>query len=357
RGCQLELWRDDGEDAAGEDQEERVLRLWLNSLAPGSLHVASLFDREVATGWPLLLALDAIQPGCVSWHNAFRPPFKEKLRKILSVQNCNLVIQLCTHRLAMPPLVNIGGLDLALGQRRATLSLVFQMMRHHTGMMLGLVAPLQQPSGGQQHPQQQQQPSCARGGCHSSPAHHSQHPHHPHHPRQHVEVEKAVLAWANAKLTEAAAAAYSATSSASPTAPSTAPSCFPPLASFSDPRLAAGAVLLRLLAAIRPRAVKPQFVLPGRTAEERESNAKYLLSCARKVGCVIFLVWEDVVAARPNLLLLLLASFMALDRKQQQQQGAEAAGDGAGAATGAASGAPSVSAAALAAPLAKGAGL
>ena len=36
-------------------QEERVLRLWLNSLDPGRLHVGSLFDREVATGWPLLL--------------------------------------------------------------------------------------------------------------------------------------------------------------------------------------------------------------------------------------------------------------------------------------------------------------
>lgn len=34
------------------------------------------------------------------------------------------------------------------------------------------------------------------------------------------------------------------------------------------------------------------------------------------MGCVIFLSWEDVLAARPNLLLLLLASFMALDRKK-----------------------------------------
>lgn len=40
---------------------------------------------------------------------------------------------------------------------------------------------------------------------------------------------------------------------------------------------------------------------------------RYLLSCARKAGCAILLGWEDVMAARPNLMLLLVASFMALD--------------------------------------------
>ena len=47
---------------------------------------------------------------------------------------------------------------------------------------------------------------------------------------------------------------------------------------------------------------------------------RYVLSVARKLGCVLFVGWEDIVAARPNLMLLLLASLMALDKKRQQQQ-------------------------------------
>ena len=42
---------------------------------------------------------------------AARPPAWQ-VAKILAVQNCNHVIEVCTHKLALP-LVNIGGLDLA----------------------------------------------------------------------------------------------------------------------------------------------------------------------------------------------------------------------------------------------------
>ncbi|GLI68000.1 hypothetical protein VaNZ11_012212 [Volvox africanus] len=350
------LWSGDGDDEEGTDQEERVLRLWLNSLDQ-SIHVTSLFEQEITTGWPLLIALEAIQPGCVPWSDAFRPPFKEKLRKILSVQNCNLVIDVCTRQLAMPPLVNIGGLDLALGQRRATLSLVFQMMRHHMGMLLGLAAPHPIPSprctsATAVATTAQQQPGCGLahnynlgygfsrsyslscGFSHDTAPQLAQHV--PYAPssqrgsRAHVEVEKAVLAWANAKLQEAALTAGAAAAAAASNDAAEVTSAavawpggvaapqlpFTPLASFSDKRLAAGRLLLQLLAAICPRSVNPKYVLPGRDDEERGSNARYLLSCARKLGCVIFLGWEDVVAARPNLLLLLLASFMALDRKR-----------------------------------------
>ncbi|GIM08524.1 hypothetical protein Vretimale_12535 [Volvox reticuliferus] len=48
------IWSGDGNDEEGTDQEERVLRLWLNSLDQ-SIHVTSLFEQEITTGWPLLL--------------------------------------------------------------------------------------------------------------------------------------------------------------------------------------------------------------------------------------------------------------------------------------------------------------
>ncbi len=125
-----------------------------------------------------------------------------QLRRFLSVQNWNLALRACQQRLGMPPLINIGGTDLAgvcwghdahvhderpwpgsegaaerswealvaesrmahgvfspplcpevmstgtevscracpafQGHRRATASLVFQLMRHHTCLQLGL---------------------------------------------------------------------------------------------------------------------------------------------------------------------------------------------------------------------------
>lgn len=57
------------------------------------------------------------------------------------------------------------------------------------------------------------------------------------------------------------------------------------------------------------------------TACPHPHACRYLLSCARKIGCVIFLGWEDVLSARPRLLLLLLASFMAHDRKREAAAG------------------------------------
>jgi len=33
------------------------------------------------------------------------------------------------------------------------------------------------------------------------------------------------------------------------------------------------------------------LVTPGATPRERELNAKYLISSARKMGCLIFLLW------------------------------------------------------------------
>lgn len=53
-----------------------------------------------------------LNPPFLPFESFFPPPLQ--LCKILSVQNCNLVIEVCTRQLAMPPLVNIGGLDLAL---------------------------------------------------------------------------------------------------------------------------------------------------------------------------------------------------------------------------------------------------
>jgi hypothetical protein len=44
-------------------------------------------------GWPLLLACDAVEPGCVQWRRAFSPPYAGRRvpRKLMAVENGNQV--------------------------------------------------------------------------------------------------------------------------------------------------------------------------------------------------------------------------------------------------------------------------
>ena len=61
-----------------------------------------------------------------------------------------------------------------------------------------------------------------------------------------------------------------------PPAPALAPTHLPP----------------QLLRAIAEECVDAAEILPGGTAEECKLNAKYAISCAHKMGCTVFLVWE-----------------------------------------------------------------
>lgn len=56
-------------------QEERLLLLWANSLVPGGC--ASLLGEDMQCGWLLLQLVDCMEPGCVDWRLASRPPFKK----------------------------------------------------------------------------------------------------------------------------------------------------------------------------------------------------------------------------------------------------------------------------------------
>jgi plastin-1 len=66
--------------------------------------------------------------------------------------------------------------------------------------------------------------------------------------------------------------------------------------------------LTKLCAKIEPRAVNWEFVQPGETDEEKMNNAKYVLSIARKLGCVIFCVHEDIPKVNYKMILVLVCS-------------------------------------------------
>ena len=46
----------------------------------------------------------------------------------------------------------------------------------------------------------------------------------------------------------------------------------------------------------------------GETDEDKENNSKYVLSIARKLGCVIFCVWEDIPKVNYKMILVLVCS-------------------------------------------------
>ena len=79
----------------------------------------------------------------------------------------------------------------------------------------------------------------------------------------------------------------------------------------SDKSLSSGAFLIELLAAVEPRCINRAHVTAGATAEDRELNARYAISAARKVGLSLFLLWEDIVEVRPKMILSFVATVMA----------------------------------------------
>ena len=46
------------------------------------------------------------------------------------------------------------------------------------------------------------------------------------------------------------------------------------------------------------------------TDDEKAENAKYAISCARKIGAAVFLLWEDIVEVKPKLLMTFFGAIM-----------------------------------------------
>ncbi len=58
--------------------------------------------------------------------------------------------------------------------------------------------------------------------------------------------------------------------------------------------------------------------MKGETDEEKENNAKYIISIARKLGAVIFSVWEDIPKVNFKMMLILFASLFEINQQTKQ---------------------------------------
>ena len=67
-----------------------------------------------------------------------------------------------------------------------------------------------------------------------------------------------------------------------------------------DESVRTGVFLLQMLRAVAPECVDEALIYAGGTQQERKLNAKYGISCAQKMGCRVFLTWEDIAQVKPS---------------------------------------------------------
>jgi plastin-1 len=94
----------------------------------------------------------------------------------------------------------------------------------------------------------------------------------------------------------------------------------PTIKDFKDASLADGKVMTHVCAAIEPRAVNWDLVMEGSTDEEKMNNAKYAISVARKLGAVIFCVWEDITAVNAKQMLIFFATMMEIQNEMNAKK-------------------------------------
>ncbi|XP_062081096.1 fimbrin-2 [Humulus lupulus] len=212
--------------------------------------------EDVRDGWVLLETLDKISPGIVNWKIANKPPIKMPFRK---VENCNQVVKI--GKQLKFSLVNIAGNDIVQGNKKLILAYLWQLMRCN---ILQLLRNLRFHSHG----------------------------------KEITDVD--ILEWANTKVSNSGSQSR--------------------MDSFKDKSLKDGIFFLELLSAVQPRVVNWSLVTKGATDEEKKMNASYIISIARKLGCSIFLLPEDITEVNQKMILTLTASIMYWFLKQPVEE-------------------------------------
>ncbi|CAM9964616.1 unnamed protein product [Ascophyllum nodosum] len=236
------------DDDEGDTREEKVFRMWINSLAidNGDLYINNLF-ADVQNGYAILKVMDRIQPGVVRWKRVNIKP-KNRYKK---VENGNYVIDIA--KVMGLTVVNVGGLDIIDGNRKMTLAIMWQLMRRHTLNLL-------------QASEEQRKANLSKKG-------------------KRIE-DPQIVAWANSKVEGNK------------------------IRSFADPSLSTGVFLLQVCHGIDRSVVNWDLVTmePGTDQDDKLNNAKYAISVARKLGACVFVASEDIVQVKSKMIMLFCAS-------------------------------------------------
>jgi hypothetical protein len=225
-----------------ETREERAFRNWMNSLGVDP-YVNNIYE-DLRDGIILLQILDKISPGIVDWSKANT---KHPLNKFKQVENCNYALAL--GKQLKFSLVGIGGQDINAGNKKLTLSEVWQSMRYYVLNYLK---------------------NMSKGG-------------------RDIQEEDIIL-WCNQKVKEAGRGSK--------------------MSDFKDKSLSNSAFIFDLLYACQPESVNFSLIFSSGADDDKLKNANYAISCARKMGAVVFLLPEDIVEVQPKLMMTFFAAVM-----------------------------------------------
>jgi len=173
---------------------------------------------------------------------------KKPLNKFKQVENCNYAIVL--GKQLKFSLVGVAGSDINAGNKKLTLAIVWQAMRYYVFNYLKM--------------------HLSKGG------------------REVTEGD--IISWANSKVRGAGKNSS--------------------MDSFKDKNLSSSLFIIDLLWACQPESINYDLVTSGNSDEEKMLNAQYAISCARKMGCAVFCLWEDIVEVKEKMMLTLFGAVM-----------------------------------------------
>ena len=86
------------------------------------------------------------------------------------------------------------------------------------------------------------------------------------------------------------------------------------MSSFRDVSLRNGIFFIDLLNGIKKGSVNYELVTNGVSEQDAKMNAMYAISIARKFGCAIFLLPEDIVEVKPKMIMTFVGTLMGLNK-------------------------------------------
>jgi len=228
-----------------ETREEKTYRNWINHFGFDP-YVTDLYDG-LRDGLIILQIMDLIHPGIVDWSRVVEEHQMAKgvQRKYEMLANCNYAIGL--GKQMGFSLVGISGQDIWEGNKTLTLALTWQLMRAHTLSLL-------------------KRPDCD-------------------------VTEEDLINWANDKEKECGKTH--------------------PIKNFKDKAAIRTALpIIDVIDCVKPGAVDYTQVVdkPDCTDEENLANAKYAISCGRKIGAPVFALPEDIVEDNPKMVFTIYAA-------------------------------------------------
>ncbi|XP_078734568.1 plastin-3-like [Lampetra fluviatilis] len=189
----------------------------------------------------------------VNWDKVNKAPYAKLSAHMKKLENCNYAVTLGKD--SGFSLVGIAGQDLYEGNPTLTLALVWQIMRRYTLIVLEDLGDGQKVN------------------------------------------DEIIIGWVNESLEEARKKSF--------------------ISSFRDTSISSSHAVLDLIDAIQPGSINYDIIKTGfLDLKEKQDNAKYAISMARKIGARVYALPDDLVEVKPRMVMTVFACLMGRGMKR-----------------------------------------